>query len=131
MYQELPLCQCNEKLLNDGRLESRLGDHSVGIRGVYVLWTGIDNRTVLKVGSGIIKDKLAADLRDPEVQAHKPTRLYVTWASTLSVIGAEEIQKGIEKFLGIVFKPKLAEYLPDIDLVLVNIPRWNKPVPPL
>ena len=48
-------CQCNEKLLNDGRLESRLGDHSVGISGVYVLWTGIDNRTVLKVGSGLSK----------------------------------------------------------------------------
>ena len=124
-------CQCNEKFLNNGRLEVRLGDHSVGISGVYIIWTGIDNRTVLKVGSGIIKDKLAAHLRDPEVQAYKPTRLYITWASTLSVIGPEKIQKGIEKFLDIVFKPKLAEDLPDVDLVMVNLPQWNKPVPPL
>ena len=125
-------CQFNEKLLNDGRLEARLGDYSVGINGIYIIWTGIDNnRTVLKVGSGIIKDKLAEDLKDPEVQAHKPTRLYVTWASTLSVIGAEEIQKGIEKFLGVVFKPKLKENLSDVDLVMVNLPRWNKAVPPL
>ena len=124
-------CQFNEKLLSNGRFETRLGDHSVSISGVYILWTGIDNRTVLKVGSGIIKDKLEAHLRDPEVQAYKPTRLYVTWASTLSVIGAEEIQKGVEKFLDIVFKPKLAEHLPDVDLVMVNLPRWNKPVPPL
>lgn len=124
-------CQFNEKLLSNGRFETRLGDHSVNISGIYIIWTGIDNRTVLKLGSGIIKDKLEAHLRDPEIQAYKPTRLYVTWASTLSVIGAEEIQKGVEKFLDIVFKPKLAEHLPDVDLVMVNLPRWNKPVPPL
>ena len=125
-------CPFNEKLLNDGRLEARLGDYSAGISGVYIIWTGTDNnRTVLKVGSGIIKDKLAADLKDPEIRAYKPTRLYVTWASTLSVIGPEQIQKGIEKFLGVVFKPKLKENLPDVDLVMVNLPRWNKPVPPL
>ena len=124
-------CQFNEKLLSNGRFETRLGDHSVNISGVYIIWTGIGNRTVLKVGSGIIKDKLEAHLRDPEIQAYKPTRLYVTWASTVSVIGAKEIQKGVEKFLDIVFKPKLAEHLPDVDLVMVNLPRWNKPVPPL
>jgi hypothetical protein len=124
-------CQCNEKLLNDGRLESRLGDHSVGISGVYVLWTGIDNRTVLKVGSGIIKDKLAAHLRNPEIQAYKPTRLYATWASTVSVNGLGDVQKRIEKLLGIVFKPKLVERLPDVDPIFANLPRWNKPVPPL
>ena len=125
-------CQFNEKLLNDGRLEARLGDYSVGISGVYIIWTGTDNnRTVLKVGSGIIKDKLAADLKNPDIQAHKPTRLYVTWASTLSAIGSEKIQKGMEKFLEIVFKPKLTEYLPDVDLVMVNLPRWRKSVPPL
>ena len=125
-------CPFNEKLLNDGRLEARLGDYSAGISGVYIIWTGTDNnRTVLKVGSGIIKDKLAADLKDLEIQAHKPARLYVTWGSTLSTIGPEKIQKGIEKFLGVVFKPKLKENLPDVDLVMVNLPRWNKPVPPL
>ncbi|MDE0469535.1 MAG: hypothetical protein OYL97_21015 [Candidatus Poribacteria bacterium] len=124
-------CQFNEKLLSNGRFETRLGDHSVNISGIYIIWTGIDNRTVLKVGSGIIKDKLEEHLRDPEIQAYKPTRLYATWASTLSVIGAEEIQKGVEKFLDIVFKPKLVEHLPDVDLVMVNLPRWNKPVPPL
>ena len=77
-------CPFNEKLLNDGRLEARLGDYSVGISGVYIIWAGTDNNhTVLKIGSGIIKDKLAAHLKDPEIQAYKPERLYVTWASTL------------------------------------------------
>ena len=125
-------CQFNEKLLNDGRLEARLGDHSLGISGVYIIWTSIDNnRTILKVGSGNIKDELAADLTDPEIQAYKPARLYVTWASTLSAIGPQEMQKGIQKFLEIVFKPKLIENSPDADLVMVNLPRWNRPEPPL
>lgn len=131
MYQEFALVSVQRKLLNDGRLETRLGDHSIGISGVYIIWTGIEDRTILKVGSGIIKDKLAVDLRDPEIQAYRPTRLYVTWASTVSVIGPEKTQKGIEKFLEVVFKPKLMEDLPDIDLVMVNLPRWNKPTPPL
>lgn len=125
-------CPFNEKLLNDGRLEARLGDYSAGISGVYIIWTGTDNnRTVLKVGSGIIKDKLAVHLKDPEIQAYQPTRLYVTWGSTVSTIGPQEIQKGIEKFLEIVFKPKLGADSPDVDLVMVNLPRWNKPMPPL
>ena len=124
-------CQFNEKLLNDGRFETRLGDHNVSISGVYIVWAGIENRTVLKVGSGIIKDKLETHLRDPEVQAYKPTRLYVTWASILSVIGPKEIQKGVEKFLDIVFKPKLAEHLLDVDPVMVNLPWLGKPAPPL
>ena len=125
-------CRFNEKLLNDGRLEARFGDQSVRISGVYIIWTGTDNnRTVLKVGSGIIKDRFAVHLKDPEIQAYQPTRLYVTWTSTLSAIGSEKIQKGVEKFLETVFKPKLVEYLPDVDLVMVNLPRWNKPEPPL
>ena len=124
-------CQFNEKLLNDSRLGTRLGDHSTSISGVYIIWTGIDNRTVLKVGSGIIKDKLAAYLKDPEIQSYKPTRLYATWASTVPVSGLEDVQKRVEKFLSIVFKPKLVEHLSDIDPIFANLPRWNKPVPPL
>ena len=125
-------CPFNEKLLNDGRLEVGLGERRFGISGVYIIWTQIDNHpTVLKVGSGIIKDRLAVDLQNPDIRAYQPTRLYVTWASTLSGVGSEEIQTGIEKFLEIVFKPKLTGNLPDVDLVMVNLPRWNKPVPPL
>lgn len=125
-------CQFNEKLLNDNRLVTGFGDHSVDVSGVYIIWTGIDNdRTVLKVGSGIVKDKLAEHLNDPEIQVYKPTRLYVTWASVLSVIRPEEVQTGIEKFLGIVFKPKLAESLSDVDPIVANLPQWDKSMPPL
>ena len=124
-------CQFNDKLLNDSRLGTRLGDHSTSINGVYIIWTGIDNRTVLKVGNGIIKDALAAHLKDPEILSYTPTRLYATWASTVPVSGLGDVQQRVEKFLSIVFKPKLVEHLPDVDPILVNLPRWNKPVPPL
>ena len=129
-------CQFNPKLLSNGRFETRLGDHSVDITGVYIIWTGNDDRTVLKVGRGIIKNKLVAHLRDPEVQAYQPTRLYTTWASTVSLKNGpentqESVDKGIEKFLGIAFRPKLMECLPDVDPIMVNLPWMGKPVPPL
>lgn len=129
-------CQFNPKLLSNGRFENRLGDRSVDITGVYIIWTGNGDRTVLKVGSGIIKNKLAAHLKDPEVQAYQPTRLYTTWASTLFCKNGpedtqESVDKGIEKFLGIAFRPKLVECLPDVDPIMVNLPWMDKPVPPL
>lgn len=68
-------CRLNSDLLDDPRLEISLGrnlygfDTRIGITGVYIIWAGIDNRTILKVGSGIIKDRLRAHLNDPKVQA--------------------------------------------------------------
>ena len=124
-------CQLDTRLLS----EARLGDRNVGMRGVYIIWTGIKGITVLKVGSGTIKEQLAADLRDPEIYAYRPTRLYATWASTSTVHRPEEtqetIEQGIVKFLNVVFKPKLREQLPDVAPIIVNLPQWKKPVPPL
>ena len=124
-------CQLNSRLLNDSRLEICLGVESIKTSGVYIIWTGIDKRTILKVGSGIIKDRFEAYLRDPEVQTYKSTRLYVTWASTVSAYKPEDTQKGIEKFLGMILNPQLKGRLPDVDPIVVNLPLWDEPVPPL
>ena len=128
-------CQFNARLLEDRRFQTYLGEQRIGSTGVYIIWTGIDDLTVLKIGSGILKEELAAHLIDPEIQAYKSTRLYVTWASTLSVNSQtdmrENIEDGIVKFLGVVFKPKLVERLPEVEPVIVNLPIWNQPVPPL
>lgn len=128
-------CQFNTQLLKDRRFQTYLGERKLGIRGVYIIWTGIGNLTVLKVGYGVIKDQFAAHLQDPEIHAHKPTRLYATWAPILSVNQEAEahpdVEAGIVKFLGIVFKPTLIDKLPEVDPVIVNLPSWRKPVPPL
>ena len=124
-------CQLDARLLSD----ARLGDRSVDMRGVYIIWTGLKDITVLKVGSGTIKEQLAAHLSDPEIYVYRPTRLYATWASTSAIHSPEDtqerIEQGIVQFLNTIFKPKLREQLPDVAPIIVNLPHWKKPVPPL
>jgi len=131
-------CRLNSDLLNDPRLEIRLGrnlygfDTSIGITGVYIIWAGIDNRTILKVGSGIIKDRLRAHLNDPKVQAYEYKGLYATWASFLFVDKQEDKKRGVERFLGLILNPKLGERFPtNVEMIAVNLPEWGEPDNPL
>lgn len=124
-------CSLDSELLDDPRLELTFGVHRLGIMGVYIIWAGIDNRTILKVGSGIIRDRFRAHLRDPKVQAYKHRGLYATWAPILFVDKPLEKQRGIERFLGWILKPKLTERLPEnVDPIFVNTPVWEKPANP-
>ena len=128
-------CRLNSDLLDDPRLESRLetsfGVLRTDISGVYIIWTGIDNRTILKVGSGIIKDRLRAHLNDPKVQAYRSNGLYVTWAhiipSLKSIGKLDNRQRGVERFLSIFLPPKLGERFPNnVDPIRVDLPEWDK-----
>ena len=66
--------------------------------GVYIIWAGMSNRTILKVGHGIIKNRFEEHLNDPKVQAYKHRGLYATWDSFLFVDKAVEKQRGVERF---------------------------------
>lgn len=130
-------CRLDSDLLNDPRLEIRLGGDyygrsiTIGVPGVYIIWARIDNRTILKVGSGVIRDRFRAHLRDPKVQAYKHRGLYATWAPILFLEKPVEKQRGIERFLGWILKPKLTLRLPeDVDPIFVNTPVWEKPANP-
>lgn len=130
--KSLSWCQFTADILNDPRLEANLdGDSrphfSIRAIGVYIIWTGKHKRRILKVGSGIIKDKLKAHLGDPKILAHKSKGLYATWATTLFGNKPRRIRKGIETFLHIILAPKLAESIPDVDPILVNLPVWDEP----
>ena len=133
-------CQLNSDLLNDPRLESRLetrfGVLRTDIVGVYIIWAGVSNRTILKVGSGIIKDRLRAHLNDPKVQAYKYSGLYVTWARVTPSFKPggrlDDKQRGVERFLGIWLNPELGKRFPsNVDPIWVNLPVWDEPVSPL
>ena len=130
-------CQLDLDILNDTRLEVCSGADYYGrnicfrITGVYIIWAGTDNRTILKVGSGIIKDRLQAHLKDPQVQAYKHRGLYVTWAPFLFVDRSLDKQRDVERFLGVLLNPKLTERLPNnVDAIWVNLPEWDKPEKP-
>ena len=133
-------CQLDSDLINDPRLEFRLdtpfGVIRTDIVGVYIIWAGISNRTMLKVGSGIIKNRLREHLSNPKVQAYTSKGLYATWAIiTPSFKPGGELddkERGVERFLGVWLNPKLTERLPNnVDPILVNLPEWDEPANPL
>ena len=135
-------CRLDPDLLNDQRLVMRLGsdfygrDVSIGITGVYIIWAGIgDNRTILKVGSGIIKHRLRAHLNDPKVQVYKHRGLYATWAYIGPSFKPDgqlnDRERGVERFLGLILNPELGERFPNnVDFILVNPPAWDEPENP-
>ena len=129
-------CQLNPNLLDDPRLECRLqtrfGVLRTDITGVYIIWAGIDNRTILKVGSGIIKSRLKAHLNDPKVQTYKSEGLYTTWARITPSFKPDgkldDRERGVERYLGWLLKPVLAERFPqNRDPIRVNPPMWDNP----
>lgn len=132
-------CQLDLELLNDPRLEFRLntpfGIVRTDIVGVYIIWAGMRNRTILKVGSGIIKDRFRAHLNDPKVLAYKSQGLYATWTTLpISFKPSGELadkERGVERFLGVWLNPKLGERFPaNVDPIWVNLPAWDPPVNP-
>ena len=134
-------CRLDSDLLSDPRLEIRLGrnlygfDTSIGVTGVYIIWAGIGDRTILKVGSGIIRNRLRAHLNDSEVQAYKYKGLYATWGTIPLFSRLEgrigDKERGVERFLGAWLNPKLTKRLPNnVDPIWVNLPEWDPPVNP-
>ena len=131
-------CRLDSDLLDDPRLKISLGrnlygfDTSIGITGVYIIWAGSDHRTILKVGSGIIKDRLRVHLNDPKVQAYEHKGLYATWSSFLFVDKQGDKQRGVERFLGLMLNPKMGERFPaNVEMIVVNLPEWDEPENPL
>ena len=128
--------------INDPRLVFSLGSNlyqspvKFSFSGVYIIWADTNPRTILKVGSGQIKNRLQEHINDPKVQPYKRHSLYVTWATipwgytiNLSIDEYTDTLRGIEKFIGIIYPPKLTERLPvNVDLVFVNIPELETPL---
>ena len=130
-------CRLDSDILNDPRLEIHLGrnlygfNNSIRVMGVYIIWAGMRNRTILKVGSGIIKNRFEEHLNDPKVQAYKHRGLYATWASFLFVDKAVDKQRSVERFLGNFLNPVLGERFPaNVDPIWVNLPAWDEPENP-
>lgn len=94
-------------------------DHSVfqDLRGVYIIWyNGSSGRTV-RLGQGIIKDRLAAHREDRNVQAYAKNTLYVTWAAVDATS-----RDGVEAYLAEQLNPLVGERFPDRTPIAVNLP---------
>jgi hypothetical protein len=91
--------------------------HFDGLEGIYIIWHGGNTPTTVRVGQGVIRDRLAAHRNDPKVQAYSNLGLYVTWISV-----AQPYRNGMEAFLAQSFKPLVGEHFPNRTPIEVNFP---------
>lgn len=91
--------------------------HFDGMEGVYVIWHGGPTPKVVRVGQGVIRDRLTAHRQDEEIQAYAGLNLYTTWASVDT-----RNRDGVEVFLATTLKPLVGDRFPDAAPVQVNLP---------
>jgi hypothetical protein len=87
------------------------------VEGVYIIWHGGSSPATVRVGRGVIKDRLAAHRNDPQIQAFASLGLFVTWASIQA-----NYHEGVETFLAARLNPKVGERWPDRAQIEVNLP---------
>ncbi len=94
-------------------------DHSAfdGAEGVYIIWHGGSKAETVRVGQGIIRDRLRAHRNDEQVQAYAHLELYVTWAHVASAF-----RDGVEAYLAQKLRPKVGERFPNRQPIEVNLP---------
>ncbi|MHA1329889.1 MAG: hypothetical protein ACTSR2_02315 [Candidatus Hodarchaeales archaeon] len=93
--------------------------HFDEMEGVYIIWYWQNENVpvTVRVGQGVIRDRLAQHRNDPEILANKQYNLFVTWARV-----AQSQRDGVERYLGETLKPKVGSRLPDIPPIEVNLP---------
>jgi hypothetical protein len=91
--------------------------HFNNLEGVYVIWHGGDKPRYVKVGQGIIKNRLAAHRTDPEIQTYANLGLYVTWAQV-----STDDRDGVEAYLATRLNPLVGDRFPGSVQIAVNLP---------
>jgi len=115
MNVEWNKCKGNEWCpLNTVDLEH---SHFEGLEGVYIIWHAGANPATVRVGQGVIRDRLAAHRKDEDIQAYSNLGLYATWASV-----AVTYRDGVEAFLAEHLNPKVGDRFPDREPIEVNLP---------
>jgi hypothetical protein len=95
------------------------------MEGVYIIWRdSCLDPTTIRVGQGIIRDRLADHRKDPQiqayiqkVQAYTQNELFVTWASV-----AREHRDGVEVYLANALGPRVGAVSPYAQPIEVNLP---------
>jgi hypothetical protein len=85
------------------------------MRGVYIIWA--PNSYIVRVGQGLIRDRLKAHRVDPEILKHRKSILFVTWAPV-----SLSFRDGVEKFLGETLRPAVGTSFPNVVATSVNLP---------
>lgn len=91
------------------------GQYFDGKEGVYIIWQ--KEGSVIRVGKGIIRDRLTDHRNDKEISLY--TDLFVTWA-----VVEPQRQNGVERYLADSLHPRVGDVFPDVDPIEVNLP-WT------
>lgn len=91
--------------------------HFANLAGVYLIWHAGQKPRTVRVGSGVIKDRLRAHRGDAAILRYKDSGLFVTWASV-----PPTMREGVERFLFENLNPLVGEKFPDVPPVNVNLP---------
>jgi hypothetical protein len=94
----------------------------VSASGVYVIWQGGLSRRCVRVGSGIIRERLSAHRNDEDILAYQEHGLYVTWASV-----HPNQQLDVEAFRAGYYQPLVGERFPNRTQIPVNLPGATVP----
>jgi len=91
--------------------------HFDGMEGVYIIWYAGTSPAAVRVGQGVIKDRLTKHRADPLINKYKDKGLYATWASV-----DKKFRDGVERYLAEFLNPKVGDKFPDVLPIQVNIP---------
>lgn len=87
-----------------------------GLEGVYIIWHGGESPKAVRIGQGVIGDRLKEHRQDPEILLYKNLGLYVTWAKVDSWY-----RDGIERYLSEQYVPLVGVRFPDAQPIVVNL----------
>ncbi len=91
--------------------------HFQGMQGVYVIWHGGSAPHTVRVGQGIIADRLRAHRDDPAILKYSYLGLFATWAA----VGQSD-RDGIEHYLAEALTPLAGDRFPAAPQLSVNLP---------
>ena len=91
--------------------------HFDGMEGVYMIWHGGSQPSVVYVGRGVVRDRIKSHRTDQRIQRFANLDLYVT----LARVDAAR-QKGVEAYLAGRWPPKVSDVHPNVPPIEANSP---------
>jgi hypothetical protein len=85
-------------------------------KGVYIIWSGRDQKSVLRIGHGLISDEIIKNQKDIAIHAFLQYGVFVTWCP----VGFRK--EGVVAFLQNLLKPKFSDNRSTASAVKVNLP---------
>lgn len=109
-------CQCILKSRCRLKIINLNNEYFDDLIGVYVIWSGNDEKNIVSVGQGKIREKLIEMQIDQQVQSYGPD-LFVTWAAV-----PKASLEGVEAFLCDELNPTIHRNITNNNFVTVNLP---------